>query len=226
MGFRALSRRRLTDSLGLALIVCLLSRGSVCTQQASYVIGPQDVLAITVWDQEDLSGKFSVETDGTFAFPLIGRVKAGGITVRDLEADLKRRLADGFFKNPQITVAVEQYHSQRVFVVGEIRNPGPYPLTGEMSLIEALARAGSTLPTAATEAVIVRPAPGDTHTAAAAPDAAAAAAVRGDPRVVRVDINDLQSGVLTENMKLRDGDTIFIPRAATVFVSGQVKNSG
>src|SRR6186997_3177709 len=107
----------------------------------NYVIGPQDVLVITVFDQEDLSGKFPVDSDGTFTFPLIGRVKAGGLTLRELETELKKQLKNGFFKDPQLSVGVEQYRSQKIHIVGEVRTPGTYALTGEMTLIEALARA-------------------------------------------------------------------------------------
>src|SRR6266852_2096921 len=79
-----------------------------------YVVGPQDVLTITSYDQADLSGKFTLEADGTFTYPLIGRVKAGGLTLRALEDSLKKRLKDeAFFNNPQITIAVETYKSQR-----------------------------------------------------------------------------------------------------------------
>src|SRR5262249_37177212 len=117
---------------------------------------PQDVLTITSYDQADMSGKFTVEADGTFTFPMIGRVKAGGLTLRALETAIKTKLVDdGFFRNPQITVAVETYKSQKVFVVGEVRTPGTYPLSGNISLVEVLARAGSTLPSASGEAVIV-----------------------------------------------------------------------
>src|SRR5919199_392960 len=125
---------------------------------ADYVVGAQDVLTITCYDQADLSGKFTVETDGTFSYPLIGRVKVGGLTLRQVESEVKARLVgDGYFRNPQITVAVDTYKSQKVFIVGEVRTPGTYPLSGDMSLVEALARAGSTLPTASDEAVIVHP---------------------------------------------------------------------
>src|ERR1700694_3068873 len=86
-----------------------------------YVVGPQDVLTITSYDQADLSGKFTLEADGTFTYPLIGRVKAGGLTLRALEESLKNRLRDeGYFNNPQITVSVETYKSQKIFVVGEV----------------------------------------------------------------------------------------------------------
>src|SRR5262249_60555204 len=123
---------------------------------ADYVIGPQDVLTIQVFDQADLGGKYTVEADGTFSFSLIGRVLAGGLTLRAFETELRKQLADGYFKNPQVTVAVETYRSQRVFVMGEVRQPGPVPLTGGMTLIEALARAGSTLSTASGDVAIVR----------------------------------------------------------------------
>jgi len=121
-----------------------------------YTVGPQDVLTITSYDQADLSGRFSVEADGTFTYPLVGRVKAGGLTLRQVEAQVKKQLQDGnFFNNPQLSVAIEQYKSQKVFVVGEVRSPGMYPLSGDMKLVEALARAGSTLPSAGGEAIIV-----------------------------------------------------------------------
>src|SRR5690242_3937213 len=130
-----------TVSSLVAALLCIVAGSTITRAQsaADYVIGPQDVLAITVFDQNDLSGRYAVETDGTFTFPLIGRVTASGSTLREFENELKRRLADGYFKNPQLTVSVEQYRSQRVFVMGEVRQPGPVPLTGGMTLIEALA---------------------------------------------------------------------------------------
>lgn len=186
-----------------------------------YVIGAQDVLTITVWESPDLSGKFTVEADGSFTFPLIGRVKAGGLTLRQFEAELKKKLADGYFKNPQISVAVETYRSQRIFIVGEVRNPGTYPLTGDMTLIEALARSGSNTPTASPEAIIVRAPAGKQPEGPTLPDQKADAT-----NILRVNIRDLQSGALSQNVVLRDGDTIFVPRAESVYVFGQVKNPG
>jgi polysaccharide export outer membrane protein len=185
---------------------------------ADYVIGPQDVLTIQVFDQADLGGKYTVETDGTFSFPLIGRVHAGGMTLRAFETELRKKLADGYFRNPQVTVAVEQYRSQRVFVMGEVRNPGPVPLTGGMSLIEALARAGSTLPSASGEVAIVRAAPGAKGAPVTDIDKAA--------NIVRASIRDLEGGAMKQNVELLDGDTIFVPRAESAYVFGQVKAPG
>jgi polysaccharide biosynthesis/export protein len=188
-------------------------------QPIDYVIGAQDVLTITVYGQDDLTGKFPVDSDGTFTFPLIGRVKAGGHTLRHLEAELRKMLMDGFLKNPQVSVAIEQYRSQRIFIVGEVRNPGTYSLTGEMSLIEAISRAGSTLPSAGGEALIVRAKAG-----VAANGPALERAEESD--VTRVDLKELQSGGLSQNIALRDGDTIFVARAETIYVFGQVKSPG
>jgi polysaccharide export outer membrane protein len=185
----------------------------------NYIVGPQDILTITVFDQEDLSGKYPVDADGSFTFPLIGRVQAGGKTLRQLEADLKKKLVDeAIFKDPQLAVAVDSYKSQKIHMVGEVRNPGTYPLTGDMSLIEAIARAGSTLPTASGEALIVRSKGGDTS---------APVMPNGETTdFTTVDLKELQKGAVSMNIALRDGDTIFVPRAETVYVFGQVKNPG
>ena len=207
------------EFLAALLVVGGLQQPAASSQPTDYVIGPQDILMITSFDQESLSGKYPVDADGTFTFPLIGRVKAGGLTLRTLENELKRLLQDGFFHNPQLSVGVEMYRSQKIHVVGEIRNPGTYPLTGEMNLIEAIARAGSTLPSASGEALIVR---------AKAGKAAAAPQMPGNESVdvTTVDIKQLQSGALSQNLPLKDGDTIFVPRAESIYVFGQVKSPG
>jgi polysaccharide export outer membrane protein len=211
-----------TRSSGARLLVLavLVAGASILSAQsaANYVIGPQDVLTVNVFDQADLGGKYTVEADGTFSFPLIGRVQAGGMTLRGFEIELKKKLADGYFKNPQVTVAVETYRSQRVFVMGEVRQPGPVPLTGGMTLIEALARAGSTMPTSSGEVAIVR-----------APQGAKGPVVpNGDEgtEIFRASIRELEGGALSQNIELHDGDTIFVPRAESIYVFGQVKNPG
>ena len=217
---------RLTSLLWLLMAVAAAAQAPAGTAEPApagitdYVVGPQDVLTITSYDQADLSGKFSVEADGTFTYPMVGRVKAGGLTLRQVEAQVKKQLKDGgFFNNPQVTVAIEQYKSQKIFVVGEVRAPGTYPLSGDMTLVEALARGGSTLPSASGEAVIVHPSRKNTS-GRVLPNQDEAA------NVVRVNLRDLENGVFSQNAALRDGDTIFVPRAESVYVFGQVKNPG
>jgi polysaccharide export outer membrane protein len=105
--------------------------------------------------------------------------------------------------------------------MGEVKQPGSLQFTGAMTLIEALARAGSTTDRAGFEVMIVRPSSGVAAAAGAAP-----AANGANSETIRVDLQSLQTGTLSQNVALRAGDTIFVPRAATVFVSGQVKSAG
>jgi protein involved in polysaccharide export with SLBB domain len=121
-----------------------------------YVVGPNDVLTITVFNQPQLSGKFAVEADGSLAFPLLGRVKIGGMSIPAVEDEMRKGLAAGYLRDPQVSITVEQYRSQQIFVMGEVRQPGSLQFTGSMTLIEALARVGSTTDHAGAQAVIIR----------------------------------------------------------------------
>lgn len=189
------------------------------SQRLDYVVGAQDVLKVSVFDEPQLSGTFRVDTDGSFTYPFVGRVKAVGQTLRKIEVELARMLAQGYVRNPQVAIEVEQYRSRSFFVVGEVRTPGRYPLTPEMTLIEALAQAGSTTATAGSELVILH-----------APDLRAAEQGEAAPtpanRTTRVNLSDLQSGKLANNIILREGDTIFVAKAERFFVAGHVRNPG
>jgi len=217
------ARTLLTTVLVLATVVAAMHAAP--QSAANYVIGPQDVLSIQIYDQPEIGGKYTVEADGTFTFPLIGRIKAGGLTLRDFEAELKKRLADGYFRNPQVSVGVEQYRSQRIFVLGEVRVSGPVPLTGGMTLVEALARAGSALPSASGEVLVVRgrdlPAGGQNGTPSANE---LTARLTTGVEIFRAFVRDLEAGKMRQNIELQDGDILFVPRAETVYVFGQVKN--
>jgi polysaccharide biosynthesis/export protein len=207
--------RLLALAIALVCQMLLLTFVQSAWAQTDYRIGAQDVLNITVFGEAELSGKYTVEQDGTFTFPLIGRVKGGGTTLRELEQEVKKHLADGFLKNPQVSIAIETYRSQRILVMGEVRSPGEYLLTGDMTLLAALARAGGTSPAASREAVIVRsrrvPANGEGG---------------AEAEILRIDLADLQAGNTALNITLQDGDTLNVPKAQSVFVSGQVKAPG
>lgn len=197
-------------------LVALFASVRLASGQTDYRIGPQDVLSVTVFGEADLSGKYTVEQDGTFTFPLIGRVKAGGVTIREFEQLLKRNLVDGFLKNPQVSIAIETYRSQRILVMGEVRSPGEYLLNSDMTLLAALVRAGGTTPAASRDAVIVR-----SRRVAGNSDGGSS-----DAEVIKIDLGELQSGNTALNITLQDGDTINVPKAQSVFVSGQVKMPG
>jgi polysaccharide export outer membrane protein len=187
------------------------------TTPKAYVVGPNDVLTVSVYNQAQLSGKFVVEADGTIGYPLLGRVSAGGLTVRAVEEKIHDGLVNRYLKDPQVTVAVDQFRSQQIFVIGEVKQPGTLQFTGSMTLIEALVRAGSTTEHVGTDVVVIRPS-GDAS-AATAPGAAGS-------ETIKVSLQNLQTGALSQNVTLRAGDTVFVTRAETLFVSGNVRTPG
>jgi polysaccharide export outer membrane protein len=189
------------------------------TASKDYVVGAQDVLKVTVFDEPQLSGSFRVDVDGGFTYPFLGRIKAVGQPLRSIEAELARMLADGYVRRPQVAIEVEQYRSRNIFVVGEVRSPGKYAISGEMTLIEALAQAGSTTQGAGSEILILHPADtvgGTEQEPGATPPS----------RTTRVNLADLQSGGLAKDVILHEGDTIFVPRAERFFVTGHVRSPG
>ena len=109
---------------------------------AKYMIGPQDLLKITVFDEPDLTNSYRVDGDGFITFPYISRVSAGGLTLGELQDRLRTMLAAGFIRNPQVRVEIGEFKSQSVLVSGEVRQPGKITMTGSMTLLEALAAAG------------------------------------------------------------------------------------
>jgi polysaccharide export outer membrane protein len=107
-----------------------------------YRIGPQDVLDISVYQAPDLAKTVQVAETGTVNLPLVGEVQAGGISARELELALKAKLTKKYFQNPQVTVFIREYNSQRVTVEGSVRTPGVYPYRGPTSLLQLVATAG------------------------------------------------------------------------------------
>jgi len=191
-----------------------------------YQIGPEDILRVTVYGHEDLTQTVVVQSDGTFVFPLIGRVKAGDLTPKELERKITVLLSQGFIRNPQVTVVVSEYRSKTIFVVGEVMRPGTYPLSGSRTLVEALARAGPTTANAAAEVVIVRP-QGEVQGPVLPNQIGVGGALApGQAEVIRVNLRDIQAGDLSKNIALRPNDTVFVPQAPKVFVSGEVRNPG
>jgi polysaccharide export outer membrane protein len=186
--------------------------------QPDYVVGFQDVLSITMLGEADLARTITVDADGTFDFPYVGRVKAAGSPLRAIKALIEKKLVDGgYFIAPQITVEVAKYRSQNVYVLGEVRVPGQYSLTGSMTVLQVLAAAGSPTPAAAGHVVITRPA----GVAQQLPDPEA-----GGGSSLRISMKALQSGQIPPGFLLRDGDSINVPRAESVYVTGYVKAPG
>lgn len=192
-------------------------------QPNDYEIGVQDILRIAVFGHEDLTQTVVVQADGTFLYPLVGRVKASGHTTAELERKLAILLTRGFIRNPQVTVGVQEYRSKNVYVMGEVAKPGPYPLTGAMTILELVSKAGLTAGTSAGEVLIVRP-QGEVSGPTLPTEAGGDASAKAD--VLKVNLAEIQAGDISKNVALRPNDTVFVPPARKVFVSGEVKNPG
>jgi polysaccharide export outer membrane protein len=196
-----------------------------------YEIGPEDILKVTVYGHEDLTQTILVQADGTFTFPLIGRVKGDFLTTKQLEQKIATLLARGYVRNPQVTVVVQEFRSKTIFVVGEVARPGSYPLAGQkMTLVEILAKAGPMTVNAGAEVIVVRPAPDAAVSGPVLPTQVAegAEAKEGQAKaeVFRINVRDIQAGELEKNVELRPKDTVFVPQAPKMFVSGEVRNPG
>jgi polysaccharide export outer membrane protein len=183
---------------------------------AEYVVGPQDRLAITVFDEPTLSKTVTVDSDGSFDFPLIGRVTAGGMSLRQIAAELKKRLGppNGFLVNPQVNIEVETYRSQVVYVNGQVRIPGAVPLKGSMTIMDVLAQAGSPTAEAGSYVEVYRN-PGQKAQGPVDPSKAPM-----PPQ--RVTMEDLRNG-RAQQILLGDGDTLNVPKAQTFIVNGFVR---
>jgi hypothetical protein len=105
------------------------------------LLGPGDTVHVNVWDHPDLTMTVEIGSDGRFQFPLIGGVRAERLTVAELEAELRRRLADGYVVDPQVTARVES-RGKSFYVYGEVTKPGRYPLDREVTVLQAISTAG------------------------------------------------------------------------------------
>ena len=224
--------------VGVISLTCLgwtlAMPGPAVAQQigaADYVIGPNDVLAITVFNQDKLPPKYFVGSDGTFTFPYIGQVSAGGLTRRAVENEIRDRLAKEFFKDPQVTVVVDQYRSQQVIVQGMVRQPQVLQFTGSMSLAEALARVGGPSEKAGAEVLVFRRSvagtsagPGSQSPPTKLPTVNASLNTN-DPNVIRVNLEKLKTDP-SHDVALQSGYTVSVLAAETVFVQGQVARTG
>lgn len=107
----------------------------------SYVIGADDVLAINVWKEPEVSRSVPVRSDGKISLPLVGELTAGGQTPLQLEQEIAKRLAS-YISEPEVTVIVQDSKSQRINILGMVVRPGAYLLTGSTTVLDAIAMAG------------------------------------------------------------------------------------
>ena len=195
---------------------------SIQNQPSAYVLGPADTITIQALDVEEISNKpIWIDTGGFINLPLVGRIKAAGLTVQELEAQLNVELKP-FVKVPHVVVVINEFRSQPVSILGLVNTPGVLQVQGRKTLLEVLSLAGGLKPDAGAVAKITRrldygeiPLPGATTDAS------------GQFSVANLYLRALIDGKSPEqNILIRPHDVITVPKADILYVIGEVKKSG
>jgi polysaccharide export outer membrane protein len=180
------------------------------TGTLEYVLGEGDVLRVTVYDHPDLTTIARVSADGTVRFPLIGQVDVGELTVEQISNRISNLLADGYIINPQVSVFVEEFRSQKATIMGEVAKPGLYELRGHTTFLELLSKAGGLTKETGDKAIVKRKAEG--------------AAV--EEQIITVDLKRLMEGGDTSlDAAILDGDSVYVGKAGVFYVTGEVKKA-
>ena len=190
--------RILTTRLMQAVACVLFAFGSsaVSAQQLNgleYRIGPEDILQISVWKEDDLDRKVLVRPDGGVSFPLVGDIQVSGRTPLEVQDEIRSRL-ERYVPDAEVTVSVDKISGYTVFVLGEVKSPGQFTLGRYVDVVQALTLAGGTTPYASESKIrILR---------------------RQDGRevVYRFSLADIKRGRGTErNIILQSGDVVVVP---------------
>jgi polysaccharide export outer membrane protein len=192
------------------------------TSHQSYKVGPQDLLEITVFEVEKLNKTVRVSSQGNINLPLLGILKVKGLTPDELEEEIRSLLAEKYIQDPQVNVLIREYRNQRISMMGAVRSPNVFEVTGQKTILDMLALAGGLREDAGQLLFLLRPPKLEEETAKEAK--------RGDelkPETFVIDLEGLLvEGNLGLNMPLLHGDVINIPVAGKVFVGGEVKSPG
>lgn len=168
----------------------------------AYIIGPEDVLEVQVWERKDLNQTVFVRPDGRTSLPLVGEIAVAGKTVQELQDHLAE-VYEKTVKGAVVTVIVRDIKSRPVYFVGGFGRTGPLQLMRDLSLIQAISIVGGLAPAA---------------------DAENGYVLRGDKRIPVDFYRMLQKGDLTQNVKLEPGDSVVVPLAELVYVQGEVRS--
>lgn len=184
------------DGAGLSAVKAAEELSAAGTPgSAAYKIGPQDVLELSVFKVPELAKMVQVAESGTANFPLVGEVPAAGKTAQEVERDVTKRLGAKYLQNPQVTVFVKEYNSQRVTVEGAVKKPGVYPIRGRSTLLQFIAIAEGSDPNAGSEVLVFRQ-------------------TNGKRAAAKFDIDEIRSGKV-DDPPLQSGDVIVVPTSAT-----------
>lgn len=147
LGFSILGRAQEKDSASVPA-------PTTSKNDTTYVIGPEDVLTIDVWNEKELSGPVPVRPDGKISVPLLNDVQAAGLTPMQLMSSLSEKLKK-FVSEPTVTVTVTTINSRKIYILGEVARPGAFPLVPSMTVLQALTTAGGPTPYAKTSKIYV-----------------------------------------------------------------------
>lgn len=187
----------------------LIEETFATTASVDYKIGPGDLLAIQVLEAPDLNTEARVTSQNSISFPLLGNVNVAGLTPQQAEQRIAEMLTEQYMHNPHIIVSVKEYKSQRVAVIGSVKNPGTYELLGKGTLLDALALAGG-LELNASDTVYVTRKTSD-----------------GGEKSVQVDLDELlDKGDTSLNIPINMGDVVYVPEAGVFYVDGAVVKPG
>jgi len=176
----------------LALIIAAMCLPAYAKSQ-DYRLGPDDVVEITVYREDELYREMRISSNGSISFPLIGEVKAEGLTTYELERTLEEKLKK-YLKKPQVTVFIKEYST--ISVTGQVNEPGSFPLRGELSVIEAIGLArGFTKIAGQNDVKIMR-------------------MENGEKKTITVKVGDIsRKGDKSKDVQLRRGDIVFVPES-------------
>lgn len=174
---------------------------------SAYRVGEGDVLKITVYDNPDLETVARINSDGTIHFPLIGQVKIDGMTVSQVTGKITHLLAQGYIVDPQVSVFVQEFRSRKVVIMGQVKTPGLYELSGPTNLLELISKAGGLTADAGNKVTIKRKTSNP----------------KDPEQILTVDLKDLmENGVTSQDLGIQDGDNVFVSKAGSFYVTGQV----
>ena len=184
-----------------------------------YTIGPEDVLGIQVWDNEDLNRTVEVSQKGTFTFRLIGKVHADGLSIFELEDLIEKRLADGYILEPQVTVSIHEFQNRKVFLLGEVERPGSYVLKRKTHILELISNAGGFTNKAGRTIKIVRPKSQKQSEGHVSP-------TEDKKEIIMLDLGKFNPNSAHDTFFVKSGDSIYVNPVPRIYVIGEVGNPG
>jgi polysaccharide export outer membrane protein len=189
-----------------------------------YKIGPEDLLEISVFEDEKLNKTVRVSSQGNVNFPLLGVLKVKGLTAGELEREIRDLLTEKYFQDPNVSVFIKEYRNQRISIIGAVEKPGVYEVSGQKTVLDLMAISGGLKEDAGQLLFLIRP-----------PSPEEGVPKKGEEKgpaeeAVRTFVINLEEllvkGDLSLNLPLLHGDVINIPISGRIYVGGQVKAPG